>query len=644
MCGIAGCVVSARSGVEAGWLRAMSDAMRHRGPDDEGWLQWSPSDGAPQPSRALDDRPASVGFAHLRLAIIDLTEGGWQPRCTPDGRWSMVFNGEIYNYLELRTELEELGHTFTSESDSEVLLAAFVEWGVAGLYRLVGMFAFAVLDVQERRLTLVRDFFGIKPLYLATWPGGLGFASEIKALLSLPTVSLRPSAQAVLDYLEHGAVDHGVQTMFADVRRVPPAHVATVSLDRPDNVELRRYWSLPAQQTHELSFGEATDRVRAVFLENLALHLRSDVPVGTALSGGVDSSAIVAGLRAIGGPALDIRAFSYVADDPLINEERWLDLAGSAASARITKVTPSPEDLVADLDELIHAQDEPFGSTSIYAQHRVFRLAAENGVKVMLDGQGADELLAGYRPYLSARIAGMLRGGDLRGARRLADRAAALPGAPSSRRLLSVAAASLLPTSAVSGLKRRTTSGRSAQRWLDRDWFADHGALNRHPVDRATTLRAALGRDLETSSLPGLLRYEDRNSMAFSIESRVPFLTPAMAELVLGLPEEHLLAADGTTKSVFKAAMRGIVPDPILDRRDKIGFATPEQQWLQAMKAWVDTTLGEADPARVPGLRLDAVRQEWQRVVEGRTPFGWQVWRWLNLIRWTEIMGVERSS
>jgi asparagine synthase (glutamine-hydrolysing) len=179
---------------------------------------------------------------------------------------------------------------------------------------------------------------------------------------------------------------------------------------------------------------------------------------------------------------------------------------------------------------------------------------------------------------------------------------------------------------------------------LDQDWFADHGALNRHPVDRATTLRAALGRDVETSSLPGLLRYEDRNSMAFSIESRVPFLTPAMAELVLGLPEEHLLAADGTTKSVFKAAMRGIVPDPILDRRDKIGFATPEQQWLQAMKAWVDTTFGEADPARVPGLRLDAVRQEWQRVVEGRTPFGWQVWRWLNLIRWTEIMGVERSS
>ena len=643
MCGIAGCV-AAGNGVEAGWLRAMSDVMRHRGPDDEGWLQWSDGTGAPRPSRGVRDEPASVGFAHLRLAIIDLTEGGWQPRCSPDGRWSMVFNGEIYNYLELRKELEDLGHSFTTESDSEVLLAAFVEWGVSGVRRLVGMFSFAVLDTHERRLTLVRDFFGIKPLYLATWPGGMAFASEIKALLELPTVSSRPSAQAVLDYLEHGAVDHGEQTMFEDVRRVPPAHVATVSLDRPDAVFLSRYWWLPAEQTHDLSFDEATDAVREVFLGNLALHLRSDVPVGTALSGGVDSSAIVAGLRSIGGPDVDIRAFSYVPDDPQITEERWVDLAGSAAAARVTKVTPSPEDLVSDLDALIRAQDEPFGSTSIYAQNRVFRLAAEHGVKVMLDGQGADEMLAGYRPYLSTRIAGLLRAGDLRVARRLAVNAAALPGAPSAPRLIAAAAASLLPASAVSGLKRRTASGRSAQRWLDHAWFAEHGAEHRHPVGRATSLRAALCRDVDTSSLPGLLRYEDRNSMAYSIESRVPFLTPAMAELVLGLPEHHLLAADGTTKSVFRAAMRGIVPDPILDRRDKIGFATPEQQWLQAMKAWVDTTLAEADPTLVPGLRLDAVRDEWQNVLAGRSAFGWQVWRWLNLVRWTEIMGVESQS
>lgn len=564
--------------------------------------------------------------------------------CSADGRYAMVFNGEIYNYLELREELRDLGHEFTTASDSEVLLAAFAQWGVDGLCRLVGMFAFAVLDTYERQLTLVRDFFGIKPLYVATWPGGLAFASEIKALLTLPSVSTRPSPRAVLDYLDHGAVDHGEQTMFADVRRVLPAHALTVSLDRPDVVSQQRYWSLPAQQTHDLSFAEATDRVREAFLESLTLHLRSDVPIGTALSGGIDSSAIVAGLRHIGGPTLDIRAFSYVADDPTISEESWVDMAGSAAGARIAKVSPPAEDLVTDLDRLIRSQDEPFGSTSIYAQHRVFQLAAEHDIKVMLDGQGADEMLAGYRPYTPVRIASMLRSGDVLGARRLAVEASRLPGSHSAPRLSAVAAASLLPAGAVTRLRRRTGGARANSRWIDHSWFASHGVESRHPFERSVTLREALRRDVETSSLPGLLRYEDRNSMAFSIESRVPFLTPSMAELVLGLPEEHLLARDGTTKSVFRAAMRGIVPDPILDRRDKIGFATPEQKWLGALHGWVDTTLRDADPTLLPGLRLDSVRAEWQDVLAGRSAFGWHVWRWLNLIRWTEIMGVETAS
>jgi len=588
---------------------------------------------------------AQVGFCHQRLAIIDLTEGGWQPMCTADGRYALVFNGEIYNYIELRAELEKCGHTFSSESDSEVLLEAFAEWGAAAASRLVGMFAFAILDTFARTVTLVRDPFGIKPLHYATWPGGLGFASEIKSLLHLPGVSRRASAQALLDYLDQGAVGHSSQTMFADVKSLPPGSFATLTLDRPDRLALERYWSPPEDETIEISFDEASAQVRDLFLDSLSLHLRSDVPVGTALSGGVDSSAIIAGLRSVGGADTDIRAFSYIASDPTLSEEKWVDLAAVAAGARVVKVSPSETDLLTDLDDLIKCQDEPFGSTSIYAQHRVFRSAAEHGVKVMLDGQGADEMLAGYRPYISVRIASLLRRGDLLAARRLAFAGARLPGSQSAPRLLAKAGASLLPPGVFQHVKHGVDASRpQADRWIDHAWFAKHGGIERPVSPLSTSLHEVLRRDVTSSSLPALLRYEDRNSMAFSIESRVPFLTTSLADFVLRLPASYLLDTDGTTKSVFRSAMRGIVPDGILDRRDKIGFATPEKQWLGALSGWVDTTLDNADRDSLPGLRLEMVRAEWQGICAGQRPFGWHVWRWLNLVRWMELFQVQAPS
>lgn len=644
MCGIAGVVVGTAEQVNPQWLRDMSGAMEHRGPDDAGWLQWSPNN-APRPTRSVHEVSAQVGFCHQRLAIIDLSEGGWQPMCTADGRYALVFNGEIYNYIELRVELEQRGHTFVSESDTEVLLEAFAEWGPAVASRLVGMFAFAVLDTVTRTLTLVRDPFGIKPLHYATWPGGLGFASEIKSLLHLPGVSRRASAQALLDYLDQGAVGHSSQTMFDDVKSLPPGSFGTLTLDRPDRLVLERYWSPPENDTLEISFDEASAQVRDLFLNNLSLHLRSDVPVGTALSGGVDSSAIIAGLRVVGGTQTDIRAFSYIADDPSLSEEKWIDLAVGAAEARVVKITPNETELLTDLDYLIRCQEEPFGSTSIYAQHRVFRAAAEHGVKVMLDGQGADEMLAGYHPYISVRIASLLRRGDLLTAQRLAFAGAQLPGQQSAPRLLAKAGASLLPPGVFQHIRQSAHASRSgANRWIDHAWFASHGGIERPVSPASTSLHEVLRRDITSSSLPALLRYEDRNSMAFSVESRVPFLTTSLVDFVLRLPASYLLGADGTTKTVFRSAMRGIVPDGILDRRDKIGFATPERQWLGGLSSWVDSTLDKADRDCLPGLRLEIVKAEWAGICAGQRPFGWHVWRWLNLVRWMELFQVQAPS
>jgi asparagine synthase (glutamine-hydrolysing) len=502
------------------------------------------------------------------------------------------------------------------------------------------MFAFAIVDRDRRRLFLARDFFGIKPLYYARPGGGFAFASEIKALR--PLVSGRVRAARLLDYLRDGLTDHGRDTLLEDIQQLPAAHWMEVDLETGTPDEPRCYWDIDLNRRTDLTFAEAVPRARDLFLDSVRLHLRSDVPVGAALSGGIDSSAIVAAMRVVE-PKADVHAFTFVADDPVIDEERYADLAATRANATVRKVRLAPGDLAADLDRLVATQDEPFGSTSIYAQYRVFRLAAEHGIKVMLDGQGADELLAGYHGYFDARVGSLIGRGKLLKAYSFATRAARRPGVGGRTALLARGIRRLLPP----GVQARGKAilGRpSMPSWLNGDWFAARGVET--PIEPRTSrrteqLRERLYRTLTETSLPMLLRYEDRNSMAWSIESRVPFLTPALAEFMLSLPEEHTISRDGVTKHVFREAMRGIVPDEILDRRDKIGFATPEKRWLSELRPWLSDVLNPERVRQVPALNTTAINQEWRRVLDGTRPFDWRVWRWVNLIRWAESCRVS---
>jgi asparagine synthase (glutamine-hydrolysing) len=636
MCGIAGVVARPGSRFTSSWLEDAAAALGQRGPDDVGFLQWTPGE-KPRVGRAMDPAPAALGFVHRRLSILDLTDAAWQPMSSPDGVYHLVYNGEIYNYVELRHELEGIGYRFHSTGDTEVLLAALRQWGTAALPRLVGMFAFALLDTQRSRLLLARDPFGIKPLFYAAGDFGLGFSSEIPVLLDLPGVSRRADAMAAYDYLRHGLTDHDERSLFADVRRLPGGHLLDVDLTASTEPSPSPYSQLDPVPRPGLSRADAAGRLRELFLESIRLHLRSDVVVGTALSGGIDSSAIVMAMRAVGGPDLDIRTFSWVADEPEINEERWVDLVASAAGAQVHKVRAGADDLVADLGRLIEAQGEPFRSTSIYAQYRVFELAAASGVKVMLDGQGADELLGGYRAHLSARAAGLARDRHLVAAGRLVRKGGRLPGGLGVRDLAARAGGRLLPASLQKGA-RRLAREELMPRWMDADWFASNGVAG-HSVRRDSVdgggLRETLVEDVTRTSLPALLRYEDRNSMAWSVESRVPFLTPALAEFVLSLPEALLVDDEATSKAVFRDAMRGIVPDQVLDRRDKIGFATPERSWMGALSGWVETVLSSEGARAVPALRPAALDRSSSRVMEGPT------WRAVNLIRWSEEFEVE---
>jgi asparagine synthase (glutamine-hydrolysing) len=401
-----------------------------------------------------------------------------------------------------------------------------------------------------------------------------------------------------------------------------------------------RYWQVELDKNIDLSFDEAAAKLRELFLESIRLHLRSDVPIGTALSGGIDSSAIVTAMRHLE-PGLEIHTFSYTADDPAVSEERWVDLVVADSGAVPHKVRPTSAELTADIDKLIGTQDEPFGSTSIYAQYRVFRLAHEAGVKVMLDGQGADELLAGYPFYLTARVASLLRKGRLIEANRLIKQVENLPQMKGIN-LMASAGGALLPAG-LRRLVRHATQNGAVPSWLNESWFAQRGVEPRQPFKSRgqKILQEQLHDTLVETSLPMLLRYEDRNSMAHSVESRVPFLTRPLVEFIYGLPEEYLIAPDGTSKSIFRQAMRGIVPDAILDRRDKIGFATPERSWLASLKPWVEEVFASDAARGMPVLNLSHVRREWGEILEGKRSFDFRVWRWLNLIRWTEQFKIE---
>lgn len=633
MCGILGAWWKFSPGDIDEKMRGALSLLRFRGPDHQDY-------------KVIDTTVGKLAVGHTRLSIIDLSEAANQPMGTPDGRYSIVFNGEIYNYKELREELKTLGHVFSTASDTEVLLSSWSQWGERCLTRLIGMFAFVVYDRVDESLTCVRDAFGIKPLFFSIDDRSFLFASELPALLRISGQSPQPNWQKAYDYVVHGHYDSGDQTFVAGVSQLPPGHLIEFDLREGKLVERRHWWKPSVEQTSSLSFEEAANTLRNLFLDSVRMHLRSDVPLGAALSGGVDSSALVCAIRHIE-PETPIHTFSYIATGSEVSEEVWVDRVNHHAGATPHKVTLSKDELLADLDEMISAQGEPFGSTSIYAQYRVFKLARDSGVKVVLDGQGADEMLAGYIGYPGHRIMSLVERGRLLAAAKFSSLWKRWPGRSNSAWTYFLGL--ILPDRIY--LAARRFAGRAAEpQWVDREFLRKAGVdltKPRYPIDRINRGRRvmeALAFHLTKFGLPHLLRHEDRNAMHFSVESRVPFLTIPMAEFLLSLPEEFLISPSGETKSIFRAAMRGIVPDDVLDRRDKIGFATPEKTWILESTARVRSILERSQS--IPLFHRQPLLDAFDRVVSGKSAFGWHVWRWVNFIIWYErmIIGSHRTD
>lgn len=608
-------------------LRLALDCLQHRGPNDRGY-------------EVVRDPSGTIAIGQTRLSVIDLGSGGHQPMVSADGRISLVFNGEIYNYRELRDELRALGRSFRSESDTEVLLEAYAVWRAACLPRLVGMFAFVVHDRVRGRLFCARDAFGIKPFFYEWSDERFLFASEQPALRELRAAPFEPDLQRAYDYLVHGDYDSQERTFVKDVRHLLPGtflDVDLTSIERPAPVA---WWRAPTARTCELSFADAVDAVREQFLQNVKLHLRSDVPLGMALSGGIDSSAVVCAVRHMAAE-LPIHTFSYIADDPRISEENWVDLVNQRVGAISHKVRVTAGDLERDLDHIVSIQGEPFGSTSVYAQYRVFKLAKEAGITVTLDGQGADELLAGYDGYPGQRMLSLMEGRHYLAMDRFARSWGSWPGR-SYRRAYMYLGRAILPDTLYS--HARKALGRDFQpAWLKIGLLRETGVTfgeartPLRPEGKCRRVIEQLAYSLQVRGLPHLLRHGDRNSMAFSIESRVPFLTPGMAQLLFSLPEHYLISDSGETKRVFRAALRGIVPDVILDRREKIGLATPEREWFLHVAPKAREWLGEG--FAIPFIDSKSLLAAFDAVVSGSAQFSWQAWRWANYVRWYQIQG-----
>jgi asparagine synthase (glutamine-hydrolysing) len=616
--------------------KANIDIVSHRGPDGEGW-------------KVFDTSRGPLALGHRRLAIIDLSDAGHQPMSYADGRYWLVFNGEIYNYFELKRELETLGRVFTSQSDSEVLVAAYAQWGEDALQRFVGMFAFVIWDAREQRLFAARDRFGIKPLYTVSGPQGIAFASEIKQLLNLPGVTCGMNVARVRDFLASGISEHTSQTMFGDVQQLRGGECAMLDLAKWDAGQappVRRWYDILKSGGLNLSEQEAGERFRDLLTKSVEMHLRSDVPVGSCLSGGLDSSSIVCLMdRLLREQKVDapINTVSACYKEKEVDERPFMKTVVASTHSNPNYVYPTVHDAIAQAEMITWHQDEPYGSTSIFAQWSVFAAAKAAGVKVMLDGQGADEQLAGYHGGFYYYMADLVRRRRwLALARTLSER----------RAYHGLSYVEQLRGLSVPFLPRRLL-GRGKQMLGMPDWLASEAfraigdtgdafstalsGIGLGPVQSIGDLCVAM---TQGSNLTMLLHWEDRNSMAHGIEARVPFLDHRLVEFSIALGGSHKILY-GDTKRVLRRAMADTLPPQVANRRDKLGFATPEQIWFRgplrkAIEDGVEDTL-----TRFPGLlHRENTRRLTQQMLAGERPLDFTAWRIVNVGIWGRVFGV----
>lgn len=614
MCGIVS-VIHANKAVEQSKLIHMRDNLLHRGPDAAGlWCK------------------KNVGFGQRRLSIIDLSSDADQPFVSSDERFVLNYNGEIYNYIELREFLETKDVKFRTHSDTEVLLNALIYWGVDALEHLNGMFAFTFWDSIEQKLIAARDRFGEKPLYYyCDNQYGFAAASEMKALLADEAIPDEMDEYSIGQYQIGQYYEEGDNTFFKHIKRLKSGHYMVV--DKQGRVESeKRYWTPNYEDVnHSMSKKEAVEGFGEKLNEAIRVRLRSDVQVGSSLSGGMDSSAIVGRislLRKLQNNTKQQNTFSArFDDDPTLSEGEFIDSVIERTGVNGLHVSPDPIKMIEELSRLHWHQEEPFLSASIYLQWCVARLASENDTVVMLDGQGADELLGGYQPYfrnhqldlidngyrLTSLINTIKFNGRLNKASRLYK--------DSTRRFNPNVAFTFAQICALQSVRPSPygmpvyTEGVPA-------------------ISKGFRARRQMAEALQYNTLPTLLRYADRNSMAFSREVRLPFLDKGLVEFAISIPDKWLFA-DGWQKYPLRQSSKGFLPSEVCWRADKVGYAAPLDIWMRAeLKDWSYDKLFNGESKSLEYFDESELKKQWRMHQKGQGNFSWQFWKWISLNEW----------
>lgn len=642
MCGIGG--YYSEKGISPDVLMALSGMIRHRGPDDEGYLCIDKQgrshpflgkdsstliNGLPDIREAEEDR-FSWGMIHRRLSILDLSTLGHQPMGDERGNY-ILFNGEIYNYKELRATLEARGHSFFSHTDTEVVLKAYSEWGTDCFSRFRGMWALAILDHSTGKLLLSRDRFAIKPLYITSGKV-FAFASEPKALLCIPGISAELDEGGLFDYMAYGGSEDPDKTLFRDIREFPAGCWMEVLDGKPGPVV--PYYDLE-EEVRKTSVPKNLEaqglRYRELFSDSVKIHLRADVPVGSCLSGGLDSSAIVAASASMM-PDKEFRTFTAAYDDPDVDESTFADrLNHHYPNIQGSFTTPDEKTLWEDYRKLLWHQDLPIHSTSMFAQWEVMKLAGSTGMKVLMDGQGADEALGGYDNFLGAYLLRTLL--QLRWVHHV-KRANELK----RNRYLDVdhelarAAFQYLPPGLRRAIRRNLRLG---EQFLSKEF---RKSMGQRPIPQLSSPSPhKLQRISLTRGLKELLRYEDRNSMAFSIESRVPFLDHKLVEYTLALPLQSL-SHKGYSKYILRSATADILPSSIAWRKDKKGFITPQGQWQKDSRAKIREFL--ENMAIPPMFDKETILAFSRKELSVGTPSN-EFWKLIAILVWKDVFKVR---
>ncbi|MEI6264166.1 MAG: asparagine synthase (glutamine-hydrolyzing) [Sphingobacteriia bacterium] len=607
MCGIAGVVSLNNTKQNIVSINSMIDIIKHRGPDGEG--VWS-------------NEESTIIFGHRRLSIIDLSNKAAQPMII--GKYVITYNGEVYNFRELKNQLKEYGITFYSESDTEVILNAYIHWGEKCVDHFNGMWSFVIYDPILNKIFCSRDRFGIKPFYYTILDKQFYFASEIKAFTVLNNWESKLNKNRAYDFLYNGFIDHTNETLFEKVNVLRGGFNLVIDIQTNDITTYKYYTLNPNSNIHSnYNKKELIKQYREIFDSSVNLALRSDVKVGSALSGGVDSSCLVGSINNQFNKSNNIDNQECVAacfEDKSIDESMFVDSVAEKLNLKVYKVFPDFEFFKESFERLIWHQEEPFPTMSIFAQYCVFDEASKNNLTVMLDGQGADEVLAGYDSFYKPYFISIFKKNPLLGLKSL---------------LNYFKIHSRYPVANI--LKKLSIKKSKISTFIKKDFF---DLKNRYKRTSDSTLFQTTLNHLQEYGLHSLLRYEDKNSMAFSIESRVPFLDYRLVEFGFNLPE-NLKINNGVRKYILRESCKDLLPKDIYHRYDKYGFLTPQEVWTKSNESFFKKEV-ECAVRDYPNIFSKSILENYDYLIEKNDKdYLYFIWRVICFNKWMKVYKVS---